>query len=95
MKKFDTVISKAVAMLEPDIDTDIIAPLESLTTDKSIADVAFAALRYIDGDTDKRQLNPDFFLNQPTNKGAKIILTGENFGLYFTGSDRRTNCNSD
>jgi len=85
MKKFDTVISKAVAMLEPDIDTDIIAPLESLTTDKSIADVAFAALRYIDGDTDKRQLNPDFFLNQPTNKGAKIILTGENFGC---GSSR-------
>jgi len=85
MKKFDTVISKAVAMLESDIDTDIIAPLESLTTDKSIADVAFAALRYIDGDTDKRQLNPDFFLNQPTNKGAKIILTGENFGC---GSSR-------
>jgi len=85
MKKFDSIISKAVAMLEPDIDTDIIAPLESLTTDKSIADVAFAALRYIDGDTDKRQLNPDFFLNQPTNKGAKIILTGENFGC---GSSR-------
>jgi len=35
MEKFDRVNSKAVAMLAPDIDTDIIAPLESLTTDKS------------------------------------------------------------
>lgn len=85
MRKFDTITSKAVAMLEPDVDTDIIAPLESLTTDKSIADVAFAALRYIDGDTDRRIPNPDFFLNQPANDGAKIMLTGENYGC---GSSR-------
>ncbi len=85
MEKFETVTSKAVAMLEPDIDTDIIAPLESLTTDKSIAEVAFAALRYINGDTDKKIPNPDFFLNKPSNKGAKIMLTGENYGC---GSSR-------
>jgi len=87
MRKFDTITSKAVAMLEPDVDTDIIAPLESLTTDKSIADVAFAALRYIDGDTDRRIPNPDFFLNQPANDGAKIMgfrcLIGSSFGDIF------------
>jgi len=85
MDKFSRVNSKAVAMLAPDIDTDIIAPLESLTTDKSVAEVAFTALRYIDGDNVQRNPNPDFWLNQPENQGAKIILTGENFGC---GSSR-------
>jgi len=85
MEKFQTIRSKAVAMLAQDIDTDIIAPLESLTTDKSIADVAFSALRYIDGDSDRRKLNHEFWYNQPVNRGSKIMLTGENFGC---GSSR-------
>jgi len=59
--------------------------LESLTTDKSVAEVAFTALRYIDGDNVRGKPNPDFWLNQPENKGAQIILTGENFGC---GSSR-------
>jgi len=87
VKKFDTVISKAVPLLMPDVDTDIISPLDSLTTDKSVLDVAFAALRYIDGDSDRRELNPDFVLNQPKYQGAQIMLTGENFGC---GSSRET-----
>jgi len=85
MDKFESINSKAVAMLDPDIDTDIIAPLESLTTDKSVADVAFTALRYIDGDNELRKPNPDFWLNKAENQGAEIILTGENFGC---GSSR-------
>jgi len=85
MEKFPTIRSNAVAMLAPDIDTDIIAPLESLTTDKSIADVAFSALRYIDGDSDRRELNRDFWFNQPAKRGSKVMLTGENFGC---GSSR-------
>lgn len=87
MQKFDTVVSKAVPLLMPDIDTDIISPLDSLTTDKSVVDVAFAALRYIGGDSDRRELNPDFVLNQPAYQSAKIMLTGENFGC---GSSRET-----
>jgi len=87
MQKFDTVVSKAVPLLMPDIDTDIISPLDSLTSDKSVVDVAFAALRYIGGDSDRRELNPDFVLNQPAYQGAKIMLTGENFGC---GSSRET-----
>jgi len=85
VEKFSTIVSKAVAMLMPDIDTDVISPLESLTTDKTVADVAFSALRYIDGNTDRREPNPSFFLNQPKYHGAKIMLTGENFGC---GSSR-------
>jgi len=85
--KFNVISSKAVAMLTPDIDTDIIAPLESLTTDKSVADVAFTALRYIDGDNNRREPNPEFWLNQPANRGAKIMFTGDNFGC---GSSRET-----
>jgi len=85
--QFTTVSNKAVAMLPPDIDTDIIAPLDSLTTEKSVADVAFTALRYIDGDSKTKIPNPDFWLNQPANKSAKIMLTGENFGC---GSSRVT-----
>jgi len=87
VKQFNSLISKAVPLLMPDVDTDIISPLDSLTTDKSVADVAFAALRYIDGDSDRRELNPDFVLNQPMYQDAQIMLTGENFGC---GSSRET-----
>lgn len=87
MRKFDTLVSKAVAMLTPDIDTDVIAPLDSLTSNKSVAQCAFSALRYIDGDMDRCEPNPEFCLNQSINKGAQILLAGENFGC---GSSRET-----
>jgi len=87
VNKFETLNSNAVAMMMANIDTDIIAPLESLTTDKTVAECAFAALRYIDGDTDRQEPNPDFCLNLPINRGAKILFTGENFGC---GSSRET-----
>jgi len=87
VKKFETLNSKAVAMMMANIDTDIIAPLESLTTDKTVAECAFAALRYVDGDTDRKELVPDFSLNLPINAGAEVLLTGENFGC---GSSRET-----
>jgi len=81
VKKFATLNSNAVAMMMANIDTDIIAPLESL------AECAFAAIRYVDGDTDRKELEPDFCLNLAVNQGAEILFTGENFGC---GSSRET-----
>jgi len=83
VRKFDTLVSKAVAMLTPDIDTDVIAPLDSLTSNKSVAQCAFSALRYIDGDMDRCEPNPEFCLNQSINKGAQILLAGGFGGIFF------------
>jgi len=69
-------------MLTPDIDTDVIAPLDSLTSNKSVAQCAFSALRYIDGDLDRCEPNPEFCLNQDINEGAQILLSSFG-GIFF------------
>lgn len=67
-----------VPMMINDIDTDIIIPAQHLTqTSKSgYGQHAFARLK---------QADPDFVLNQSRYQGAKILITGENFGC---GSSR-------
>lgn len=74
------------------IDTDAIIPKQFL---KSIRRSGFGVFlfdewRYLDRgepdmDCSNRPLNPDFVLNQPEYKQAKILLTRENFGC---GSSR-------
>lgn len=86
MKKFDIVKSKAVPLMLANIDTDIIAPMKRLLLDMfNIGPFAFEPLRFVDGDGDRGELNPDFPLNNPEYAGAEIMLTGENFGC---GSSR-------
>jgi len=66
-----------------DIDTDQIIPAQFLkVTDKNgLADALFFNWRYNDDKTPKA----DFILNQPSSKGAQILLAGDNFGC---GSSR-------
>jgi 3-isopropylmalate/(R)-2-methylmalate dehydratase small subunit len=74
------------------VDTDAIIPKQFL---KSIRRSGFGvnlfdAWRYLDHgqpgmDAARRQPNPDFVLNQPRYKGAKILLARKNFGC---GSSR-------
>ncbi len=75
---------KSVALMRNDIDTDQIIPKQFL---KNILKTgygihAFYDWRYLKG---SGRPNPDFILNQPSSKGATILVTGNNFGC---GSSR-------
>ena len=71
-------ISGPVAVLDrPDVDTDQIIPKQFL---KRIERTGFGEFLFYDWAQD-----PGFELNQPEAQGAKILLTGRNFGC---GSSR-------
>lgn len=83
MKPFTTLTSRLVPLPAENIDTDQIIPARFLkTTDKTgLGDNLFADWRY-DGNGNPK---PDFILNQPEARGARILLAGDNFGC---GSSR-------
>ena len=89
MEKFSTVTSKAAPLMRANIDTDIITPMRRLVaySGKEMAAYAFEPLRFIRGDGDLGEPNPEFILNQPAFQDATILITGENFGC---GSSRET-----
>jgi 3-isopropylmalate/(R)-2-methylmalate dehydratase small subunit len=71
-------ISGRVAVLDrPDVDTDQVVPKQFL---KRIERAGFGKFLFFDWAKD-----PGFELNQPAAQGAKILLTGRNFGC---GSSR-------
>ena len=74
----------AAPFLQPNVDTDIIAPINpNSISGLSDGERAFEPLRYFaDGSED-----PDFVFNQEPYRNASILLAGENFG---TGSSRAT-----
>ncbi len=92
MDKF-TVHDGLVAPLDrANVDTDAIIPKQFLKSIKrsGFGPNLFDEWRYLDHgepgmDNTKRQLNPDFVLNQPRYRGASILLTRKNFGC---GSSR-------
>jgi len=83
MEKFTVLEGVAAPMRNVNIDTDAIIPKNYLKTIKrtGLGKGLFAELRYNDDGTD----NPDFVLNKPAYRGAKIIVAGDNFGC---GSSR-------
>ena len=88
-----TQLNGLVAPLDrANVDTDAIIPKQFLKSIKrsGFGVNAFDEWRYLDHgepgmDNSKRQINPDFVLNQPRYQGASILLTRENFGC---GSSR-------
>lgn len=83
MLPFRILTSHAVVLPRADINTDDIIPAQYLkVTDKAgLAQGLFARWRYRpDGSPD-----PDFPLHQPQAQGARILVTGPNFG---SGSSR-------
>jgi 3-isopropylmalate/(R)-2-methylmalate dehydratase small subunit len=85
MEPFSTVTGLAAPMDKVDVDTDQIIPKVYL---KSIGKTGFgkflfADWRYFDGDPNKPR--PDFVLNQPRYRGAKVLVARDNFGC---GSSR-------
>ncbi len=83
MEAFTTLTSPFVTIPANDIDTDQIIPARFLKiTDKAgLGDNLFFDWRYDENGNPK----PDFILNQPHAKKARILVAGNNFGC---GSSR-------
>jgi len=83
MDKFTTLTSTMVPLPIENVDTDQIIPARFLkaTTKEGFGDNLFADWRYEKDGSSKA----DFVLNNPTYKGAKILVAGKNFG---SGSSR-------
>src|SRR5215471_12084051 len=83
MEKFTTLEGVAAPMRIINVDTDMIIPKQYLKTIKrtGLGKGLFSEQRYKDDGSE----NPDFVLNKPAYRKAKIIVAGENFGC---GSSR-------
>lgn len=83
MQKFDKMTATAAPLPITNVDTDMIIPKQFLKTIKrtGLGVSLFSEMRY---DSEGRE-NPDFVLNKPAYREAKILVAGENFGC---GSSR-------
>jgi len=77
VKAFHSATSSAAVLDRPDVDTDQIIPKQFL---KRIERTGYGEFLFFDWRQD-----PDFELNRPGCDGARILLTGANFGC---GSSR-------
>ncbi len=83
MDKFTTLTAVAAPLPRVNTDTDAIIPKQYLKTilRTGLGKGLFSELRYHDDGSE----NPDFVLNKPAYKNAKILVAGDNFGC---GSSR-------
>jgi len=83
MNKFETITSNLVVLNLENIDTDQIIGSDHLkiTNKEGLGKHLFSDWRYLANGEE----NPDFVLNQPEIKGAKVLVAGDNFGC---GSSR-------
>ncbi|MDP8984491.1 MAG: 3-isopropylmalate dehydratase small subunit [Pseudomonadota bacterium] len=83
MEPLERVRSKTVVIASTNIDTDQIIPARFLTTTtkEGLGKQLFADWRYLADGTP----NPQFVLNQPAARDARVLVAGRNFGC---GSSR-------
>src|SRR5262249_18683346 len=83
MEKFTTLTGVAAPMPMINVDTDKIIPKQHLKTiaRTGLGKALFDELRYNNDGSE----NPEFVLNKPAYRKAKILVAGENFGC---GSSR-------
>lgn len=83
MDKFTTLEGVAAPLPQINVDTDMIIPKQFLKTIKrtGLGKNLFDEMRY---DADGNEI-PDFVLNRPAYRQAKILVAGDNFGC---GSSR-------
>jgi 3-isopropylmalate/(R)-2-methylmalate dehydratase small subunit len=83
MDKFTTLTGVAAPMPIVNVDTDMIIPKDYLKTiaRTGLGKGLFSDMRYNEDGSD----NPDFVLNKPAYRNAKILVAGDNFGC---GSSR-------
>lgn len=92
MNQFTRLTAIVAPLDRSNVDTDAIIPKQFLKSIKrtGFGPNLFDEWRYLDVgqpemDCTNRPVNPEFVLNQPRYKGAKILLARENFGC---GSSR-------
>jgi len=83
MEKFTVLEGVAAPLRQVNVDTDMIIPKQYLKTIKrtGLGKGLFSEKRYNDDGSE----NPDFVLNKPAYRKAKILVAGDNFGC---GSSR-------
>ncbi|HMF07438.1 MAG TPA: 3-isopropylmalate dehydratase small subunit, partial [Methylocella sp.] len=83
MEKFTSLTGVAAPLEIMNVDTDMIIPKNYLKTIKrtGLGKGLFAELRYHEDGSE----NPDFVLNKPAYRNAKILVAQDNFGC---GSSR-------
>jgi len=83
MEKFTSLTGVAAPLEITNVDTDMIIPKQYLKTIKrtGLGQGLFAEMRYHDDGIE----NPDFVLNKPAYRNAKILVAEDNFGC---GSSR-------
>jgi 3-isopropylmalate/(R)-2-methylmalate dehydratase small subunit len=83
MDKFTTLTGVAAPLPIVNVDTDMIIPKQYLKTIKrtGLGSALFAEMRYNEDGSE----NPDFVLNKPAYREARIIVADDNFGC---GSSR-------
>ena len=83
MDKFTSLTSVAAPMPIVNVDTDMIIPKQYLKTimRTGLGTGLFSEMRYREDGSE----NPDFVLNKPAYRKAKILVAGDNFGC---GSSR-------
>ena len=83
MQKFTSLTGVAAPLEIINVDTDMIIPKQYLKTIKrtGLGKGLFAEMRFRDDGSE----NPDFVLNKPAYRNAKIVVAGDNFGC---GSSR-------
>jgi 3-isopropylmalate/(R)-2-methylmalate dehydratase small subunit len=83
MQKFPKLTATAAPFPQKNVDTDLIIRMEHCTgtPKEQLGQHAFSMARYLPGGGE----NPEFVLNQPRYRDAKVLVCGEFFG---TGSSR-------
>jgi 3-isopropylmalate/(R)-2-methylmalate dehydratase small subunit len=83
MEKFTTLTAVAAPLNMMNVDTDMIIPKDYLKTIErtGLGKGLFSEMRYNEDGTE----NPDFVLNKPAYRKAKVLVAGDNFGC---GSSR-------
>lgn len=83
MQKFTVLTGVAAPMRTINVDTDMIIPKQYLKTIErtGLGKGLFSEMRYNDDGSE----NPDFVLNKPAYRNAKVLVAGDNFGC---GSSR-------
>src|SRR5437660_2166818 len=83
MDKFTVLEGVAAPLRMINVDTDMIIPKQFLKTIKrtGLGTGLFSEKRYRDDGSE----NPDFVLNKPAYRNAKVLVAGDNFGC---GSSR-------
>jgi 3-isopropylmalate/(R)-2-methylmalate dehydratase small subunit len=84
MQPFTTLTAVAAPIDLPNVDTDRIVPARFLRKPRGAPGYERFLFHDVRFDAEGRE-RPDFVLNQPAYRGAKILVTAENFGC---GSSR-------